>query len=224
MVGMTPGHHIQRRIILDLAKATRLRYSELKPRELESNSFMYHLKELMKRGLVEQHNDKSYSLTPSGVSYFDSVTLTNNQPRRQPKIICILIVRDNEGRYLFAKRKMQPNINTWMLPSGKQHFGESVSEHAIRELNDQIGIDAIPARAGVADIRLNTRGELVTHLMANVYATTYTGKPPDANDRFEYSWIAKDELDDATPGTRDLIEAFESSDNFALELDLEFDS
>jgi hypothetical protein len=43
-------HHIQKSIVYDLAFAESLRFSDLKPPELENKAFTYHLKKVMKAG------------------------------------------------------------------------------------------------------------------------------------------------------------------------------
>ena len=59
-------HHIQKSIVYDLAFAESLRFSDLKPDDMENKAFTYHLKKVMKSGLVEKLEDGHYSLTMKG--------------------------------------------------------------------------------------------------------------------------------------------------------------
>lgn len=213
-------HHIQRDILVTLAAAASVRFSELKPKELESNSFMYHLKELIKIGLVEQRADKRYALTNKGLAYIDGLTFTNKKPRKQPKLICILALKNDKGEYLLAKRLTQPTIGTWMLPSGKQHFGESTEDHAKRELKEQFGADVQLKHQGMVDVRISHGDELVSHLMAQVYYAAFSGGLPADTSRFHYEWLKPPVSESLTPGTSEIIEALESGQKFMLSLDV----
>jgi 8-oxo-dGTP pyrophosphatase MutT (NUDIX family) len=215
-------HHIQHGILLSLATSKSMRFSQLKPQGLESNSFMYHLKDLIKTGLVKQLEDKSYTLTPQGMSYFDGLSLTNNKPRRQPKLISIIVLQNAEGKYLMAERKMQPNIGYWMLPSGKQHFGESSDDHVHRELREQLGVSFDLERRGTLDLRLSHQSELVTHLMAQVFSGRYDGPAPAESVRFRYSWRTP-EGTSMTAGTAELLASLEKQQDIFLSLDLNAD-
>lgn len=221
MINVMIEHHIQRDILTRLMKAKSVRFSHLKPEGMESNSFMYHLKQLIAAGYVTQTDDKSYVLTPQGLSYVDGLSLTNSLPRRQPKLLCIIALRNSDGEYLFAKRLMQPTIDTWMLPSGKQHFGESSEKHAEREMREQLRADASLVRRGLLDLRITHDGELVSHLVAQVYSGKYEGAPPPDTEKFHYEWRSVDDLSPLTPGTAELIEALESDQTtFYLSLDM----
>lgn len=217
-------HHIQRDILLRLMRSKTVRFSSLKPEGMESNSFMYHLKQLIQIGYVTQLEDKSYSLTPSGLSYIDRLSLTNSLPRKQPKLLCIIALRNKAGEYLFAKRLMQPTIGSWMLPSGKQHFGESSEDHAKREVIEQFGVKLELKRRGLLDIRISHDDVLVSHLVAQVYSGEFEGNPPADTEKFHYEWRSSGDSIPFTAGTRELIDALEQKpDYFFLSLDVDAD-
>lgn len=217
-------HHIQRDILLRLMRKKTVRFSELKPEGMESNSFMYHLKQLMQVGYVTQLDDKSYSLTPNGLSYIDGLSLTDSLPRKQPKLICIIALRGKDGQYLFAERLMQPTIGTWMLPSGKQHFGESSQEHVKREALQQFGVDIELHHRGTLDIRISHGDVLVSHLVAQVYDGEYEGNLPPDTEKFHYEWHAPGDSVPFTVGTSELIDALEQkAGHFFLSLDVKAD-
>lgn len=216
-------HHIQIDIMNRLSRAQQLRFSELKPDDLESNAFMYHLRQLMKAGYVEKH-DEQYRLDLKGLTYVDSLTTTNSKPRKQPKIVTVFALKNKEGKYLMVYRKLQPSLGTWMLLSGKQHFGESAEEHVIREMQEQIGTDVDMTRRGLMDIRVRHRGEVVVHLVAHVYAGTYNGLLPEESRKFRYDWIDKDAGLSFTAGTPELINEIETTPGlFFLSLDVSGD-
>ena len=216
-------HTVQRDILGRLTHVKALRFSELKPAGMENNAFMYHLKQLMVMGYVSQQPDKSYLLTPRGLSYVDTLTLVNKKPRKQPKIIGVIALNDGEGRYLLAKRLVQPTINTWMVPSGKRHFGESPDMHAMRQTREWIDADIELERRGFLDVRIQHGDELVSHVAGHVYGGVYKGEPPDDTEKFHFEWHAPTSGLHFTPGTRELLQALEGGDEFFLSLDVNVD-
>lgn len=202
-------HHIQRDILERLTHAAVLRFSELKPQGMESNIFMYHLKQLIAQDYVCKV-DGRYRLATKGLSYIDSLSTENHKPRPQPKLIAILALTDGSGKWLLAKRKIQPYVDTYMFPSGKQHRGEASTAHAIRELNEKTGWSDVPLEyRGVVDVQISdVQGVLITHAVANVYegAVTQSSLPPET-DRFTFAWHDfADKTRLLMPGTREVFE------------------
>lgn len=212
-------HHIQRDIINRLSQAQELRFSELKPDSLESNSFMYHLKQLISGGWVEK-TDAGYMLAPKGLTYVDGLSLKNSLPRKQAKILSVLVLKNKKGEYLLAKRKYQPFIGTLLFPGGKQHYGESPDEHVVRELQEQFGLEGAPTRRGIVDQRTYTKETLITHVLAHVYELAYDGPTPSESPKFIYEWSKVEGVADLYPGTHELFEALEHEKSlFFLSLD-----
>ena len=214
-------HHIQRDILMRLMRAKTLRFSELKPEGMESNSFMYHLKQLMGDGYVVQGADKSYQLSALGLSYGDSLSLENSLPRKQPKLVCFIALRNKQGKYLLAKRLMQPMIGMWMFPNGKQHFEESPEEHVQRETLQQLGVQLSLVHRGMADVRISQDDTLITHLVGHVYSGVYGGPTPADNQKFHFEWHDPRHLAELMPSTHELVDALEKDDEpFLLSLDV----
>lgn len=183
-------HHIQREILERLTHAATQRFSELKPKGMESNIFMYHLKQLTKAGFVEK-DAAAYRLASKGLSYVDGLSTENHRPRQQPKLIAIIALHNGAGQWLLAERKIQPYIGTLMFPSGKQHRGETSAQHATRELYEKTGLSGVPLiYRGTAEVQISNReGTLLTHVVAMVYEGVIASDilPPET-DRFRYAW------------------------------------
>ena len=190
-------HHIQRDILKRLSENEWLRFSDLKSKEMESNIFMYHLHELIKRGYV-QKRDRGYSLGLNGLRYTDNiVSSVHFVPAQYPKPIAIVVLQNSKSELLMTHRLRQPYINTHMFLSGKQHFGEDPLPHAQRELLEKIGLTNIPlTRRGLADFRIrNVEGNVITHIIGHVYSGTYDGPVPKSlNDRYAFVWFAPTQL------------------------------
>jgi len=144
-------HHIQLEILKRMLNRPESRYSDLKPQHLEANLFVYHLKQLMRLGLIEKQ-DKLYILTRSGKHYADRVTMESMKIRLQPKIVTVLAIRRSDGKWLMQVRKQQPFTNYKGFPSGKVHYGETLDVAATRELQE---------KAQLTDINLTLRGNIV---------------------------------------------------------------
>jgi 8-oxo-dGTP pyrophosphatase MutT (NUDIX family) len=214
-------HHIQKEILLRLSKAATLRFSELKPKELESNSFMYHLQQLIKQKLVSK-TVSGYELSDEGLAYIDGFSFHTLKPRKQPKLISILVVRNETGEWLLAKRKYQPYIGQYMFVSGKQHLGEDPASHAQRELREKLEMVIPLKRRGMSDIRIFRGDNLITHVTAHIYeGFTRTNKIPAETNQFEFKWVKpKDSNIKLLAGTDEIMEKLETeTDLFFMSLD-----
>ncbi|HUB94021.1 MAG TPA: NUDIX hydrolase [Verrucomicrobiae bacterium] len=217
-------HHIQREIVNRLSQAKSLRFSELKPKELEANLFMYHLKRLIKDGYVTKTSN-GYELATQGLTYVDGLTLSDGKPRKQAKILCILALQRPDGSWLLGRRKYQPYIGQLMFLSGKQHFGESPEAHAKREVYEKVGSELELTRRGMVDIRITRGGEPLTHIIGHIYHAIISEDliVPVETDQHTYSWYGSlSDDDELLPGTKEIYNVLHSSDDsFFVSLDLE---
>lgn len=213
-------HHIQRQILERLTFAPALSFSQLKPDDLANNAFMYHLKQLLSEHLVEKHDDH-YRLTDAGRRYADKYSLTLRRPREQPKLLCMIVLRDIDGRYLLARHKRQPLLGQWGFLTGKQHYGESFMAHAERELAEQLGTTVELSLCGMIDLRIVDTA-LVSHVVGPVLTGRYDGLAPAETDKFAYAWCDDLGAKPLVPGTTEIAEQLaDSSATFWLSLDLE---
>lgn len=163
-------HYIQKKIFDKLLLAKSLRYSELRPPKIESNNFAYHLKEIVRDGLVQKNRDGQYELSAQGLAYADRITHQTLDVRIQPKIITLLDVTNDEGETLLFRRHRQPYLGLVTHPAGKVHFGESTGAAAKRELEE---------KAGIKNVRLEHCGDVylsifigdtqISHALAHVF-------------------------------------------------------
>lgn len=144
----TNVHYIQRKILSILLYADTLPYTSLRPKGIESNHFAYHLKQLLRTGLIVK-NSKGYCLAPTGLAYIDRMSQNKMVDRLQPHIVTAIDITDNHGRTLLFKRNFQPFIHTFGLILGKTHYEETVAQAAARELQE---------KSGLAGIQLTHRG------------------------------------------------------------------
>ncbi|RJP46944.1 MAG: NUDIX domain-containing protein [Armatimonadetes bacterium] len=135
-------HPVQKHILYNLITNPDLPYSKIKPKEVEGNLFMYHLKLLINEGLIQKRPDGRYELTPKGQIFAENLSLESFKPRIQPKIVTLIACQNSKGEFLLYKRKRQPYLGLIGFPYGKIHLGETVLQAATRELEEKTGLSA----------------------------------------------------------------------------------
>jgi len=167
----TINHHIQKHIISVLMYTAVARFSELRPPKTDTNLFSYHLKALLKLGMVHKV-EGGYTLSATGLSYVDRVSTQKNVIRMHPKIISMLLIQNSDGDVLLQRRNKQPYINAWTLPYGKIHVDDtSLLQAAQREAKEKLGIEQQSLRhIGSCYIRVHIEDAILSTTVANVFA------------------------------------------------------
>lgn len=148
-------HPLQKHILHQLMFNKDLNFSKLKPKNIESNLFVYHLKLIINDGLVYKNPTGRYELTIDGKTFSDKISLAAFKPRIQPKIITMIVCKRKDGKQALYKKRRHPFIGLVGFPYGKIHLGEKVLAAANRELLEKANLEA----------SLTLKG--------NVYMTTY---------------------------------------------------
>jgi len=164
------NHHIQKYIVDVLMYREVARFRDLRPPKIDTNLFSYHLKNLVKSGMVAKGDD-GYSLSLAGLSYVDRVSTEDKKIRTQPKIITMLLIQNSDGDVLLQKREKQPYINAWTLPYGKLHIDDkTLEEGAKREAKEKLGLDdQAVSHAGDCYIRVMMNDEILSTTLAHVF-------------------------------------------------------
>lgn len=215
-------HIIQREILAKLITNPYLRYSKLKPKNIESNHLIYHLKVLMRDGLVVKNEDGLYLLSSKGKQLADSMSLTNYQPRKQPNIVTLITAQNSKGQWLVYKRKRQPLINQVGFVYGKLHLGETVEQAAHRELKEKTNLECELTHRGDGYITIYEQNEVVSQVMFHLFygknpygEISKTNKPGVA----AWAWEAEFAHPPFMPSMQDLVEKINTSkDRFFVEL------
>ena len=212
-------HRLQQHILYALATNERLRYARLKPEEIEGNSFMYHLRGLIKQGHVA-HIGEWYQLTPAGQLYVDKISLKTFTPPLQPKIVLLMVARNDSGEVLLFKRNRHPLINKIGLPYGKLHSNESIYEAAARELQKKTGYEATFAYQSSGTMKIYEDGELTSYIMyLLISVTNLSGSKLDIASAGTPIWSKVESIDPAIliPSVHDMlrIETAPSNSQFA---------
>ena len=162
-------HEVQRSVLRRLSARNGLRFSEIKPRGVESNRFMYHLKALIDASLVRK-NGLLYKLTAKGKGYIDRLSDVDFKERIQPKIVTLIVCKNEKGQYLLYKRGKQPFLDKIGFPYGKIHMSERIEDAALRELREKTGLTAQLTYRGDVYITVHDEEELLTQMLAHVFS------------------------------------------------------
>lgn len=145
-------HPIQARILRTLLFQPEARFSQLNTTKMSTDHFSFHLKRLVKVGLVEKTKKNTYRLTFDGKEFanrFDTEAITLE---KQAKIGALVGgVREKNGRrqYLVQQRLKQPYYGFYGFLTGKVKWGEALFETAARELEEETGLSGNLTLVGI---------------------------------------------------------------------------
>lgn len=183
---------IQYHVLIELTRHPLRRYSQLRPRDVEGNLFMYHLKGLIGEGLVEK-TDGQYCLTIKGLQVVGTLSLKTGRMRKQPKILNAIICRNEAGEYLFTRWNRQPNVGLVSFPHGMMHYGEPVINMAEHELAEKAGLKADLAYKGDVYVRGMLAGVLDRHMLVHLFEAIHYESADEAIEAVsEHYWASLD--------------------------------
>ncbi|MEM7461840.1 MAG: NUDIX hydrolase [Pseudomonadota bacterium] len=107
---------------------------------------------------------------------------------------------------LLVKRGKAPYLGYWSLPGGSQKFGETLSDAAVRELQEETGLVAhsVEFAEFIEPQAHNDSGELIAHFVLGVFTCReFSGTPVAADDASDLVWCDVGMLANykLTPGT-----------------------
>ena len=112
---------------------------------ITSDHVNYHLKELIRRKLVEK-DKKIYRLTDLGKDHSGSLDDEMRLLEKQPKVSVIVWAtrkrKDGVNEYLVNRRTRQPYFGKVGRITGKVRYGEALADAALRELKEETGLTA----------------------------------------------------------------------------------
>ncbi|MEI7579451.1 MAG: NUDIX domain-containing protein [bacterium] len=179
--------HIQKLILSKLLTSDGLRYSELRPEDIDKDLYYYHLKFLIEKGFIEK-TDKIYHLTNQGKSTVTNLSYQgdfNNQFK-----IGLFFFIEKDKQILMHTRKRQPYYDDYLPPSGTFKQGELLAEAIKRKLSEETGLQAEFKRIGMIRLIFYKEAKLVEDIsMHLLYSNKYSGEFQKENDYgiFEFS-------------------------------------
>jgi hypothetical protein len=171
-------HHLQRGILSRLYTSSQAAYADLKPPELSGNSFNYHLRHVVKQGLIHQTDDGSYQLTPLGQLLVDNVSVPTMRLKLRPVMAVAIYLTSPTAGVLLYRSNREPARGFAGLPLGKLRLGDTM-QNTLQRMVERRGLDFNQLgglrQLGLANIRYTSGGELVSHRFVSVWAWEYSG-------------------------------------------------
>lgn len=202
-------HHIQKTILDTLATAERLRYSEIKPDELDGNVFGYHLKQLLADKMIVKNNAGDYSLAAAGREYI----VHRYESRAESAHSIFLVVIKSGENYLLRERLVQPHLGATGFLHGEPRADEPIVETAKKRLFAKTGIIADLHVRASGFISISENGELQSYSHAVVLygeADSTLAITADTTGRNFFAHI--DETENLLPSCMNIIELLERND------------
>jgi 8-oxo-dGTP pyrophosphatase MutT (NUDIX family) len=190
--------HVQNLILAQILKGNALRYSEIKPKDVDNDLFNYHLKFLLDKKYIKKENDLYY-LTDFGKKYVLHLNSAGQlQEYFKISVVPILLRRvDGKIQILLQKRLRHPFYGDILFGvSGKVQPGEKVEDAAKRKLSEETGLESEFKFWGVhRKIRYDSRNQLIEDTLYHVcYSFECSGDLITSNDHGVHFWY---DLNDA---------------------------
>ena len=118
------------------------RFRDLNVDIIPTDQFSYHLRVLLKMGLIKKEGIK-YFLTSKGKMIAEKLDTAAFKIEKQPKVSVILIpykIIGGKKKYLIQERTKEPYFGYKGFIAGKVKFGETLAETAKRELEEESGL------------------------------------------------------------------------------------
>lgn len=171
-------HFIEKHIMGVLTHCESARFSEMRPKRVDSNLYSYHLKKLLKEHYIIK-DGKDYRLSPLGLQYVTRLSVRTGRPAVQAKITASILIKNSKNQILLTKRNRQPFIHTWSLPRGKTRSDEPIAQATERVLIDEAGVRGREFKhIGDAYLRCDEDGVLISNIFTHVFTAKIDDDTP----------------------------------------------
>ena len=153
-------HHIQKAIISKLMRSERLRFSELQPEGVENKLFDYHLKAVLRSGLVVKQ-DEGYALSAEGRRLWRRMSESDDWFANLAHSVLFLVIRRQaDGAWLLLKRSAHPLLGKVGFLHSIPQPDTQVCDSATADLRDRFGLTCEFSRLGGGFLRITEGDEL----------------------------------------------------------------
>lgn len=128
-------------------------------------------------------------------------------PSRPVLAVSLAVFRD--GRALVARRARAPLRGLYSLPGGVVEIGETLQEAALRELREEVGVEAriVAFNDHVQSIVRDECGVKAHYVIASFIGRWTAGEPQPSEEAEDVAWIDPTALGDlpVTPGLEAIL-------------------
>lgn len=158
-------HVIQGKIIDSLHCNGTQTFSELKPSDVENSLFMYHMRKLLARKIVEKSVD-GFRLTPAGARWVNQTDEYQRIVHTPRLLVQLIVIKDDHVLISERVDHMAQHLNRYMLPGGIHRFGETTDACAERVAR-KFSLESTPTRVGQVEIII---GKKQHHSVVDIYS------------------------------------------------------
>lgn len=220
-------HHLQRAIVFRLAFAPSLRFSELKPDDIDNKLFDYHLKKVMSAGFVAKNDDGQYVLTPTGRK-LGIHALSNGQAivNQAYSVLFMAVRKADDDTWLLYTRNTHPLLGRTGFMHATPLADELTTVTAQRVLKEKTGLTGNFSALGGGYFRIfdGDALESFTHFTLLVCQDA-TGELVVDDEFAEYAWRSDPDFTDEEmlPNMPILVEYCRKNAPFYVEETLQAD-
>lgn len=214
-------HHLQRSIIYHLAFSESQRFSELKPDDIESKLFDYHLKKVIAAGYVIKNKEGLYTLTAKG-RLVDITGFKNRDSAflRAHSVLLLAIRRKKDGAWLLYRRYTHPLRDLVGFMHATPSSLRDSSQQAAKECREKTGLAGDFTVLGNGYFRVFDAEaiESFTHFTL-LYCDDIKGNLEQNSEFAEYLWMQKPDFThhDMLPNMQDLGQLYLQKQPFHIE-------
>lgn len=175
-------HPTQLRIIKQLKSTKSARFSELKPADMTSDHFNFHIKRLIDAGLIRKLHDGAYSLTTEGkvlANKIDDTKFNKSVTEVQPKTALLFVIGKvfkDQTLYVVKWRTQHPFIDHLVFPTRGLKSGVKIDEMIASYLPFTTGLSGKPEFIG--QIRRIDKDSVTGQVFSDIlFLVAHTSEP-----------------------------------------------
>jgi len=207
-------HHLQKNILLKLAHLETARFADLKPKDLDSNIFTYHLKQLIASKLVEKLDGGDYCITQKGKLAVINVRLDAKSELEQAHPVLYLTAQNDKGEWLLRKRLVHPAYGKIGFLHIEPSATEDIFATARRMFKERTNLDADFRVRGSGFLTILRNDELESYTQFTLLQADATkgnlGSPGESGQNIWYGGDFREP--EMFPNMPQIMEALSASD------------
>ena len=159
---------IQKHALLILLRQQEAQVKEMKPRDVETNLFAYHIDRLVAAHLLEKSERGIYRLTPKGQRLASKFSTETDGMTEEIKTV-IMFFAKRDSAYLLYKWNRQPLMHKMTPLYDHFKFGQSLADGLATAFSDKLATTVPITYKTTAFARVHLDDFVVVHLNLLVY-------------------------------------------------------